>query len=465
MSTLPHPDEFASLLTATQAYAQAFLDQLATEPTSRPRPDLPPPALPEQGLGSLAALQAFDTHFRSSLVASAGPRYWGFVTGGSTPASIAGDWLTAIFDQNPQGTTGRMGGDISALIEQHTIALYRQLFGLPDAFVGGFVTGATMANFTGLAVARQWAGARLGIDVAREGIAPGQVRVLAATPHSSAIKSLAMLGLGSHSLEVVGTLPDREAMDVAHLRGLLAQQPGKPVVVVASGGTVNTVDYDDLAALTELRNQYPFWLHVDAAFGGFAVLSPRFADRLVGWEVADSLTIDNHKWLNVPYDSAVWLVQREHALLQTQTFQNANAPYLGDPLANFSYLNVGPENSRRLRALPVWMTLMAYGRGGYQTIVERSVAVARAFGRRIEASTFARLAAPVRLNVVCFSLHDPQKQVAFLEALNAAEQVFVSPTVYLGKSCLRAAFVNWRTTEADVDRAIDSMETAYWAVA
>jgi glutamate/tyrosine decarboxylase-like PLP-dependent enzyme len=339
--------------------------------------------------------------------------------------------------------------------------LRRQLFGLPDDFLGGFVTGATMSNFTGLAVARQWAGATLGIDVAREGIAPGQIRVLTAVPHSSAIKSLAMLGMGSSSLERIRTQPDREAMDIAHLRDLLNEQPNVPVIVIASGGTVNTVDYDDLAALADLKTQHRFWLHVDAAFGGFAALSPRYADRLRGWTAADSITIDNHKWLNVPYDSAVWLVRKEHAPLQIQTFQNTNAPYLGDPLADFSYLNAGPENSRRLRALPVWMSLMAYGRSGYQALVEQSADMAQLFGRRIGTSDFARLAAPVRLNVVCFSLNDPQKQTAFLDKLNLDGRVFITPTVYKSVLCLRVAFVNWRTTETDVDIALEAMEIAY----
>jgi glutamate/tyrosine decarboxylase-like PLP-dependent enzyme len=321
-----------------------------------------------------------------------------------------------------------------------------------------------MANFTGLAVARQWAGQRVGHDVARAGTLPGMVRVLAAVPHSSSVKCLAMLGIGSAAIEAVRTLPDREAIDTDHLRDLLTQRPDVPVIVLASGGTVNTVDFDDLGTLAALKEQYGFWLHVDAAFGGFAALLPETAPLLMGWEAADSLTIDNHKWMNVPYDSAVWLVRREHAALQVQTFQNTNAPYLGDPLADFSYLNVGPENSRRLRALPVWMSLMAYGRSGYETLVGRTMHLARQFGAALDTSADWQLEAPVRLNVVCFSLRhhrtDATRLVQVRDALNAEGRLFVTPTTYNGAACLRAAFVNWRTTEADVAEALACLQRA-----
>ncbi|RIV24899.1 aspartate aminotransferase family protein [Fibrisoma montanum] len=453
------------LLALAQSQALSYLQGLPDMPISRPTPVQPAVELPEHGIGTPAALSQFQTHFSQALVASSGPRYWGFVTGGTTPAAIAGDWLTAVYDQNPQSITGP--GDVSASIELHTLQLYRQLFSLPDNFMGGFVTGATLSNFTALAVARQWAGRQQGHDIARDGVTSG-IRILAATPHSSAVKSLAMLGLGSRHITYLRTLTGREAMDVAHLEDVLAQEPNVPTILISSGGTVNTVDYDDMQAIAELRGRYAFWWHVDAAFGGLAALSPSFQDRLAGWDQADSLTIDNHKWLNVPYDSAVYLIKTHHAALQVQTFQNASAPYLGDPLADFSYLNYGPENSRRLRALPVWLTLLAYGREGYRQLVEQNVAQARAFGTLIDQSDFLQLEAPVRLNVVCFSLKpyrtDKEKLTQFQKKLEALGQVFMTPTVYNGVCCLRAAFVNWRTTPDDLNLAMASMQTAWEAV-
>ena len=392
------------------------------------------------------------------IVASSGPRYWGFVTGGSTPAAIAGDWLAAVYDQNPQSVTG--SGDRSAIIEKHTIDLLLELFSLPKEFLGGFVTGATMSNFTCLAVGRQWLGKQLGVDIAREGV-PRRLHVLTTTPHSSAIKSLSMMGMGSSNFIRVRQLEgNREAMDIKDLEDVILTLNGEPFILLSSGGTVNTVDFDDMRAIAELKNKYSFWWHIDAAFGGFASLSSTHKILLDGWEHADSITVDCHKWLNVPYDSAIFLVRNEHRLLQVQTFQNSNAPYLGDPLENFNYLNFLPDNSRRLKALPAWFSLMAYGRAGYTSIIENCIELASRFGQLLEADPRFELLAPVRLNTVCFTLAGEEGQntvTSFLQDLNATGLVFMTPTVYNGKKGIRAAFVNWQTTRDDVDRVIEQM--------
>jgi glutamate/tyrosine decarboxylase-like PLP-dependent enzyme len=146
--------------------------------------------------------------------------------------------------------------------------------------------------------------------------------------------------------------------------------------------------------------------------------------------------------------------------LQLQTFQNSNAPYLGDPEKDFNYLNAGPENSRRLRALPAWFTLNAYGRNGYRWIVENNIALAQQFGRLLQEKTLFKLAAPVRLNVVCFTIDGnaiQEKIKQIVAALNRDGKVFITPTVYKGMYCLRAAFVNWRTTATDLQIAIDAL--------
>jgi glutamate/tyrosine decarboxylase-like PLP-dependent enzyme len=411
-------------------------------------------------------LQAFKERFQPLMVASSGPRYWGFVTGGTTPAAIMGDWLTSVFDQNTQSTKGQ--GDLSALIESEAINLLLQLFQLPATYLGGFVTGATMSNFTCLAVARQWAGKQKGVDIAKEGVISG-IKILSATPHSSAIKSLAMLGLGSNHCTPVKVIDgNREAMNIQDLEEKLATFKGELCIVISSGGTVNTVDFDDLQAIAALKKKYNFWWHIDAAFGAFAACSPLHRHLLTGWEAADSITIDGHKWLNVPYDSAIFLVQEQHRHLQVETFQNSNAPYLGDPLENFTYLNFLPENSRRLRALPAWFTLMAYGKEGYQQIVENSIALSRLLGEKVTNSDVFELLAPVRLNTICFTLahfnDQPEKIKAFLTELNNRGKVFMTPTVYKGTTGIRAALVNWRTTVEDIDLVWIEMEAAYQTV-
>jgi glutamate/tyrosine decarboxylase-like PLP-dependent enzyme len=227
--------------------------------------------------------------------------------------------------------------------------------------------------------------------------------------------------------------------------------------------TVNTVDFDDLKAIAKLKNKYNFWWHIDAAFGAFAACSPKYSGLLKGWEKADSIAVDLHKWLNVPYDSAVAFVDEKHLNLQRETFQNANAAYLGDPKLDFNFLNFLPENSRRMRALPAWMTLVAYGREGYQDIVERNVENAQLLGNKIEQSADFQLLAPVRLNCVCFTLtgKTADEVSTFLSKLTERAKVYMTPTVYLGQPAIRAAFVNWRTENADVELAFEEMNVVF----
>ncbi|PSL24314.1 pyridoxal phosphate-dependent decarboxylase family protein [Dyadobacter jiangsuensis] len=445
-----------SILVQVKNASLDFLENIAEKPTYIADQAVPVADLADAGIGASGSLEVFRKHYEKLMVASPGPRYWGFVTGGATPAAIAGDWLTAVYDQNTQSTQG--AGDVSAILEKETIGLLCQLLHLPEDFNGGFVTGATMSNFTGLAVARQWAGERSGRDVSREGVS-GDLVVMAATPHSSVVKSLGMLGIGSNNVVRIQALEGREAMDLTDFEQKLMDNQHRPVVVNCSAGTVNTVDFDDIKAIVALKKKYTFWLHIDAAFGGFAACLPSQRHLLAGWEQADSITIDCHKWMNVPYDSAVSLVRKEHSRLQVSTFQNSNAPYLGDPSENFSYLNFLPENSRRFRALPAWFSLTAYGRNGFEWIVRNSIARAEEFGAYIQSSEHFELLAPVRLNVVCFRLKSGhEKMPVFLDRLNRREKVFMTPTLLSGESAIRAAFVNYRTRKEDILIAIREME-------
>ncbi|MER7988755.1 pyridoxal-dependent decarboxylase [Streptomyces noursei] len=442
------------LLESTRRQAVAHLDGLAGAPVVPARPAPAPAPLPERGTGLRDALRDFTARWQPGLSASAGPRYLGFVTGGVTPAALAGDWLTATADQNSMSSLDATGQHL----ERETVRWLRTLFGLSDAHHGTLVSGATMSNTVGLAIAREWLGERRGVSPAQDGVAAlGPVRVLSGAAHSSAAKALSVLGLGRSALVTVPTLPDREAVDPAALERALQEADG-PCVIVANAGTVNTVDFDDLPALAALRDRYGCWLHVDAAFGAFAALSPDHAHLVDGLDLADSLCIDLHKWLNVPYDSAVQFTRRRD--LQARVFQNA-AAYLG-PLGDTPDLvHLTPENSRRLRALSTWFTLRAYGREGHREIVERCADGARALGEAITALDGLRLLAPVRLNVVCFTLADSptaDRLAALADAL--AGEVFLTPTVYAGLPALRAAFSNWRTTAEDVRRIAAALEEA-----
>lgn len=451
---------FASITKQIKNEADTYLSQINDAPTAVLAPTLEDHKLPKKGLGTEGSLKLFKNKFADLMVASTGPRYWGFVTGGTTPAALAGDWLTTLYDQNTQSNSKR-GGDVSAVVEFETIKILRGLLRLPDAFFGGFVSGATMSNFTCLAVARQWYGREMNVDIAEDGLfGLKDLRVLSAMPHSCVTKDLSMLGIGRKQLVKIKTLTDnREAMDVKDLETHLKQLNGHPCIVTTSGGTVNTVDFDDMTALSKLKKKYNFWWHIDAAFGAFAACSPKYAALLKGWEQADSIAVDLHKWLNVPYDSAVVFVNEKYMNLQRETFQNANAAYLGDPKTDFNFLNFLPENSRRMRALPAWMTLMAYGSDGYRDIVERNVESAKMLGDLIEQSADFQLLAPVRLNCVCFTLTNktPAEISAFLNKLTERAKVYMTPTVYLGQSAIRAAFVNWRTENKDVALAFEEM--------
>ncbi|MGW2485939.1 pyridoxal phosphate-dependent decarboxylase family protein [Streptomyces sp. NPDC001606] len=421
----------------------------------------PPPArasLPDEGAGGQAALARFAERWAPGFSGSAGPRYLGFVTGGATPASVAGDWLTSAFDQNLSGAGGSWAGEL----ERETVAWLRELFGLSEAHSGAFVTGATASNTVGLAIGREWLGEQLGVDVSRAGAAAlGPVDVLSGSPHSSVTKAMSVLGIGRDRLRPVPLLSgNREAVDVAALEAALAGLDGRPAIVVANAGTVNTVDFDDLRAIAALKERHRFWLHVDAAFGAFAALSPEYAALVDGLDAADSVCVDLHKWLNVPYDAAVQFTRRRD--LQVAVFHNAS-PYLGLPVGEPDFLHLTPENSRRLRALPAWFSLVAYGRAGHREIVERNVSLARRLGAGVDALPGLRLLAPVRLNVVCFTLaEDPtEKRVAELaRAVAATGEAFLTPTVYGGVPGLRAAFSNWRTTEADTQRVLDALAAA-----
>jgi glutamate/tyrosine decarboxylase-like PLP-dependent enzyme len=461
MNSALHHDlnNFENILEKANQQAISFLSNLENIPTSNKEKIDINRELNTSGLGALAVLKEFNERLAPLMVASPGPRYWGFVTGGSTPASILGDWLASVYDQNTQSVTSQGGN--SALIEFETINLLLQLLDLPKSFLGGFVTGATMSNFTCLGVARQWFGKQLGKDFAKTGISES-INIFSATPHSSSIKALSMLGIGSQNYTPIKTMEgNREAMDINHLEKNIKTLNGKPFILISSAATVNTADFDDFEAISKLKENYNFWWHIDAAFGGFAAVSDKYKHLVKGWEGADSITIDCHKWLNVPYESAFYLVKEQHTALQIETFQNSNAPYLGNPLEDFNYLNVLPENSRRLRALPVWFSVLAYGKEGYCDIVEKSVALALHFGNALIEDKSFELLAPIRLNNVCFTLkgdHNQEKVSQFLTNLNDTGKVFMTPTVYQNRKGIRASFVNWRTTENDIKIVTEQMK-------
>ena len=450
--------QIGKILNKVVVEANRFLSELDTLPVGAVLPTtIDPMCISDEGIGALETLGVFKERYASWISGSAGPRYFGLVTGGVTPAALAGDWLVSVYDQNNLGSDE----SIAPQIEFDTMLLLRQLFGLPDVYTGSFVSGATMSNFVGLALARQWIGHQIGIDFAQKGLWGAEpINVFSGTPHSSIYKALSMLGMGREALTEVPCLLDREAIDLAILENFLQDQNGQTCIVVANAGTVNTVDFDDLVLLAELKTRYKFWLHVDAAFGGFAACSPKYRSLVGGMELADSITIDAHKWLNVPYDSAMQFTR--HQELQAEVFQNA-AVYLGQEISSSNFVHLTPENSRRLRAMPSWFSLMAYGKQGYTEIVERNCQLAQWLGAQIDASDAFKLLAPVRLNGLCFTFTTEEDPVSlevvkdYLNSLKKKGDVFLTPTVYNDIPAIRVSISNWRTTQEDVETAWQAM--------
>ena len=449
-------EQFTNILETTKLEATRILSGLENRPAAvQPQP-FEFAKLSQSGIGFEATLEQFKTRFEPGFSGSAGPRYLGFVTGGATPAALAGDWLTSTLDNNPTSSL-----DSSAMdLERETVAMLREFFGISSTFSGCFVSGATMSNFVSLAIAREWIAEQHGVSIAQDGLhAIGPITVLSGTAHSSTFKALSMLGMGRSSLKAVPLLENREAVDIDALEKMLEDLNGLPCIVIANSGTVNTVDFDDLERIAALKSRFNFWLHVDAAFGAFAAISPKFAHLMAGLERADSICVDAHKWLNVPYDSAMQFNKRQD--LQVKVFQNS-AAYLGLPTANPDFVHLTPENSRRLRALPAWFALNAYGLEGHREIIERHADLARVLGEKISGSSGFELIAPVRLNVVCFTLQgaDQARVTRFIHDLRDGGEVFLTPTFLFGQAGIRAAFSNWRTNEHDLEVVWKAMVAA-----
>ena len=444
-------------LARVHALAIAFLASLPDRPVSQvPSPEemaaVLDEALPESGGDAAAVVDEWFTRAERGITASPGPRFFGFVTGGVTPAALAGDWLASAIDQN----AGLWASSpAAAQTELVVLRWLKELFGLPAEWAGALTSGATMANLVGLAAARQWAGRRLGFDAAGEGLAghPPIIVVSSTEIHLSAVKCLGTLGFGRNQVRRVRA--PGGVVDIGALASLLREIDG-PVILVGNAGEVNSGHFDDLAALAELRDAHPggAWLHVDGAFGLFAAVSPRLAHLTRGIERADSLAADAHKWLNVPYDSGFAFV-RDAAILR-EAFAAGGAYVLGS--AGWDPFTHVPEMSRRFRGLAAWCALKAWGRVGYRALVERCVDHAAAFARWVEVTPGVELMNPAPLNIVCFRLLRAGLAAGATDELNRAAvralqqdgRAFVTGTIWNGHAAMRAAFDNWQTTLDDV---------------
>ncbi|MBV1911908.1 MAG: aminotransferase class I/II-fold pyridoxal phosphate-dependent enzyme [Kangiellaceae bacterium] len=442
-----------------ESITRRFMGKLEHDKVAKLDVSLAVKNLPVAGLSLLDTVDHLRTNVIPQLSAARGSRYWGFVTGGATPVSTLGDWLVSTFDQN----VAKEGDSVASEIEWQTIGWLCELFDLPQTFRGIMTTGATAANFLGACVARQYAGNQQGIDVAKDGVYGLDVEIFSTTPHASMVKSLGMSGLGQRHITRVCPLDNSEAMDVTHLRELLEKSDKRSKIVIASAGTVTATDFDDLVTISELCKEHNAWLHVDGAFGLFERLISGVNGKTKGIELADSITVDCHKWLNVPYDSGVFLTR--HLDLLEDSF-DVPAPYLVNTGNQPSFMSIGVENSRRFRAFPVWLSLLAYGKNGVKRWIESNIEHAKKLADWIDQSNDYELVHPCRMNIVLFRPNCSGLSSAAADkltanrmlAINKDGRVFLSPGEWQGDKIIRAALSNWQTDQSDIEIAIQVLK-------
>ncbi|AYF27720.1 pyridoxal-dependent decarboxylase [Micromonospora tulbaghiae] len=417
------------------------VDQAAlTRAFAGPMPDAPTP--PEQVLAELVAAA------EPGLVATAGPRYFGFVIGGASPAATAADMLAAGWDQN---AFNAVTSPAAMAAETAAGTWLKELLGIPATASAGFVTGGQAANTAGLAAARHQVLADAGWDVERRGL-PGApaIRVFAgAERHATIDRSLRLLGLGTDALRAVPTGP-QGAIDPHALAAALRDAGPGPTIVCLQAGNVNTGACDDLRRACDLVHRYGGWAHVDGAFGLWAAASPATRHLVDGLEAADSWACDGHKWLNVPYDTAFAFCARPdvHAAAMSYT-----AAYLvgsgGVPVG----ADLTAESSRRARGFAVWAGLRELGRDGVAALVERCCALARRFADGLTAAGF-EVANDVVLNQVLVGFGDDARTDRVVAAVQADGTCWAGGTTWRGRRLMRISVSNATTTEADVDRSV-----------
>ena len=429
-------------------------------------------SLPLEGEGEEAAYQEFLRLVLPYPNGNLHPRFWGWVQGNGTPFGMMADMLAsglnphlAGFDQAP------------TLVEHQVIRWLAELMGLPAAASGLMVTGGSMANILGLAVARHSALERIGLNIREDGLqgalpgstAPRLICYGSTEVHGWAQKALELLGLGNGSLRLIPV--DHEyRMNVRLLQETVASDRAAgalPCCIIGTAGTVNTGATDDLAALAQFCREEGIWFHVDGAFGALLRLSPKLRDKVQGIELADSLGFDLHKWGYLPFECACLLVRNPE--LHRATFA-ISASYLGGAkrgaiAGGFPFADRGVDLTRGFKALKVWLSFKAYGVKALARLIEQNVAQIEYLASLIEAHPELELLAPVPLNVVCFRYVPERREAVDLNALN--EEILLrlqesglalpSATVLKGQYAIRCANVNHRTRRADFVLLVDAV--------
>jgi glutamate/tyrosine decarboxylase-like PLP-dependent enzyme len=409
--------------------------------------------LPTGGTDPLIVIDDLARAAEPGLVASGGPRYFGFVIGGSVPASLGADWLASAWDQN---TALFVMSPAMAVIEEVTAAWLLELLRLPADASVGFTTGDTMANFTGITAGRHAVLRRVGWDVEEHGLqgAPTIRVIVGADVHASALVALRYAGFGRGRAERIAT-DDEGRMDARALSTALDGRD-EPTLVLGQLGEVNTGAFDPMARIVDAVRAHPnAWLHVDAAFGLWAAASERLRGLVAGHDGADSWATDAHKWLNVPYDTGIVVVRDPAA---HRAAMGAAAAYL-PPAAgqDRDAMDWVPEMSRRARALPVYAAIRELGADGIAGMVERSCDLARRMAGRLAGHPGVRILDEVVLNQVLVAVGDAATTAAVIDRVQRDGTAWLGGTTFHGQPALRISVSGWSTREDDIDRTADAI--------
>ena len=463
-----HFDESKSarteLLQRASELANEFLDDVANRPVAR-RVDFTE-LLREMHADGLSAdatepaqvIEELARFAEQAVVATAGPRYFGFVVGGSLPAALAADWLTSAWDQNAAFFAH---SPLAAAAEQVAGAWLIDLFGLPGGSSVGFVTGGTMANFTGLAAGRHVLFQQLGWDVEKQGLlgAPPITVITSAESHVSVSASLQMLGLGSERVVKVPS-DEQGRMRSEELMRVLGNIE-TPVLVCAQAGNVNTGSFDPIPEIAAALRGRAGWLHVDGAIGLWAATSPAHRQLIRGIELADSVSTDCHKWLNVPYDCGVVFIRDAMAHRAAMTLHAAY--YVTAERAERDSCDWTPEASRRARGFTVYAALRSLGRNGIAELVDRCCRLARRMAERLAADRRVTILNDVVLNqvLVRFSdsagIDDDKFTGDVIRRVQEDGTCWLGGTNWHGQQAIRISISNWSTSEADIDMSADAI--------
>ena len=414
--------------------------------------------LPDTGHGADPVIDLLARAVPPALMGMAGPRFFGFVLGGSQPAALAADWLTAAWGQN---SPSAVVTPASAVVERIAGEWLIGLFGLPVGSSVGFTTGGTMANFTGLASGRHAVLMRAGWDVGRDGLHAGPaVTVIAgADAHVTLFHSIRLLGLGSGNVRRVA-VDDQGRMLPAALREVVAGVSG-PAIVALQAGNVNSGAFDPLGeCIAVVREHLPeAWIHVDAAFGLWAAAAPSLSHLVAGHDGADSWSTDAHKWLNVPFDSGLIFVRDRAAHRAAMSFTESYLTF--DEEHNRDPGDYVTELSRRARGFPVYAALRAIGRQGVVDLVERCCRYARRFADALREDRGVAILNDVVLNQVLVRFDDSDARTKDVIArLQADGTAFFAGGSWQGRFVMRISVINWWTRDRDVEVSLAAIRGA-----